>query len=280
MLIDIHNRSLREQNATIISKKTKCRQTLADIKKIESFLTEFSVLSLGRDFVLLKNECFSPKNVYTSCELTVGSIISCCESGCIADANSLLRKYRDDLFFYLYVLVYDSFKKIDSKSRKVSEMERNILRWKNNNLYDFSSGTVMREIAEYPDIKEAVLQYNLKSFFERISNRLNNYVHGNGIDFYNCNVIAYDNNYMQSQMTILFNDLRMITVTFLFLLSLCSPQAIMSTDYEDHSDLSLTPPEGCQYWVAPFIVDFFRDNLDLIDKNCLEYLRIKTEMVF
>ena len=63
--------------------------------------------------------------IATSCELTADSIISCCESGCMADAYSLLRKYRDDLFFYLYIVVCSACNKLDSKSPAVVQMEAN-----------------------------------------------------------------------------------------------------------------------------------------------------------
>ncbi len=75
-------------------------------------------------------------------------------------------------------------------------------------------------------------------------------------------------------------DMRFITVTFLFLLTICSPLAIMSTDYTDFLDMRETPPEGSQYWVAPFVTDFFKSNLDLIDKSCIEYLKENTFMDF
>ena len=42
----------------------------------------------------------------------------------------------------------------------------------------------------------------------------------------------------------------------------------------------MAPPEDSQYWVAPFITEFFRKNLDLIDKNGIAYLSEKTNMQF
>ena len=81
-------------------------------------------------------------------------------------------------------------------------------------------------------------------------------------------------------MEALLKDMRFITITFLFLLTLISPLSIMSTDYVDYLDCNETPPEGSQYWVAPFIVRFFQENSDLISENCLNYLRENTPMVF
>ncbi len=79
--------------------------------------------------------------ISTSCELTAGSIVSCCESGCIADAYSLLRKYRDDLFFYLYIVVFDTCNKLENKSPAIAQMETNIERWINNGLDDLHIGS-------------------------------------------------------------------------------------------------------------------------------------------
>ena len=55
---------------------------------------------------------------------------------------------------------------------------------------------------------------------------------------------------------------------------------IMSSDYIDSLELGLDPPANSQYWVAPFIENFFKNNLNLIDRSCLEYLREKTSMEF
>ena len=47
----------------------------------------------------------------------------------------------------------------------------------------------------------------------------------------------------------------------------------MSTDYIDYLEVGQTPPEGSQYWVAPFVVNFLKNNVEMIDKNCYEYLK-------
>ena len=52
----------------------------------------------------------------------------------------------------------------------------------------------------------------------------------------------------------------------------------MSTDYIDHLEFGQTPPEGSQYWVAPFVVEFLKSNIEMIDENCYEYLKENTYM--
>lgn len=81
-------------------------------------------------------------------------------------------------------------------------------------------------------------------------------------------------------MKVFVDDMKYITVTFLFLLILCSPLSIMSTDYIDFLDFRENPPEDSQYWVAPFIEEFISKNINLIDENCHRYLKENTDMQF
>ena len=100
--VEFMGSSIRRLNQQIIAEDKECQKYISAMRKVEKFLNDFGFLSFGRDFVLCGRQTFSLQMISTSCELTAGSIVSCCESGCIADAYSLLRKYRDDLFFYLH----------------------------------------------------------------------------------------------------------------------------------------------------------------------------------
>ncbi len=91
--------SIRQLNRHIIEQDEQCQKAISGMRVVEQFLNDFGTNSSGRDFVLCGKHAFSLQMVSAACELTAGSIIDCCESGCMADANSLLRKYRDDLFF-------------------------------------------------------------------------------------------------------------------------------------------------------------------------------------
>lgn len=272
--------SLRQLNQKIIAQNVECKKIIDEMHAVENFLSDFGVLSLDRDFVLCGKRSFSRQTISTSSVLTAGSIISCCESGCIADAYTLMRKYRDDLFFYLYIVVYNAYNKLDNESPTVAQMEKNIENWLNNGLKDLFIGTVLKAIGQSQHVKDAVQKYNLQSYFDDLGDKLNNYVHSNGVSFYNRNVDAYQGKALQKQLQSLLTDMRSITITFLFLLTLCAPLSIMSTDYADYLDCNMTPPDGSQYWVAPFVTAFFKRNLDLIDESCLKYLQDNTLMEF
>ena len=271
--------SIRFENKKIIFQNTTYQLKIHEIEKIEEFLDDFGYLSFDRNYVLCQKYTFSLQILITSLELTIGSIVECCSTGCLTDANTLLRKYRDDIFFYLYVYVYDSNKKLGLSLKENEKAEKNIIKWLQNDLSDLNIGAVLKTIAMSPNINEAIQKYNLHQYFDQLNKRLNNYVHGNGTKYYNKFIMNYKINEFQERLCSLVEDIRFITVTFLFLLTLCSPISIMSTDYIDYLENNATPPEGSQYWVAPFIVDFFKENKHLINDECLDYLRDNTPMI-
>lgn len=277
---ELESISNRERNKIFINQNSVCQSIIHNLKEIEVFWDDFGFLSVSRPFIVCRKYLFSLQMILDSIEFTAGNIISCCEFGCLADANTLLRKYRDDMFFYLYIIAYDTYKFEESSLVKISEMEIIIEKWINNNLVNFHIGNILKTVASFPEMQRAIEKYNLKSFFDSISNRLNNYVHSNGITYYNQRVNGYIINNLPEEMKMILDDMRFITVSFLFLITLCSPITIMSTDYVNCLDLNIDPPYGSEYWVASFIEKFFNDNLNLIDKNCIDYLRENTPMQF
>lgn len=275
------NLTVRQANAKFVEQNPECQQIINKLREIEKFLEKFGFLTFGRDLVFgasgQKTMFFSLNNVMTSLELTMGSVIACCKSACIADANTLLRKYRDDLFFYLYISVYKS---LDKYSEKAKTMAAKIARWLNNDLANFRIDQVLKAIASTPQLSDAVMKYNLKESFQKIGIALNNYVHSNGYTYYNRNANTYKENELSVELRGLEKKVRYMTVVFLLLLVFCSPVSVMSEDYIDYLDFNEIPPENSQYWVASFVDQFIKENISLIDANCLDYLRENTMMQF
>ena len=250
------------------------------MRELEQFLDDFYSLNLGNGYVIgicnHRAMSFSVMRILPSLELTMGNVIACCESGCVADANTLLRKYRDDLFFYLYAIVYNS---LSMESIQARSMIEKIEKWSRNELKDFQISQVLKEIAMAPQLKDIVIKYHLKGSFKAIGDTLNNYVHSNGCAYYNRKYSDYlFDGSLIDELKVLVNKARYMTVVFVVLLFLCSPISVMGEDYIDYLDFNETPPENSQYWVAPFIEQFVKQNISLIDPNCLEYLRENTEM--
>lgn len=146
----LENDSLRQMNTSVITNDAVAQRIIDQLRNVEHFISAYGFLTFGRDYVFIGGRPYTLQPIITSIELTMSSIVACCECACIADANSLLRKYRDDLFFYLYIIVFDSNCKIGTAPSSESKMETNILKWIKNELSSFYIGDALHAIATAP----------------------------------------------------------------------------------------------------------------------------------
>lgn len=270
---------IRPINKEFVENSPECQRIIEKLREIQVFIGKYGFLIFERSGILLssngKNLCFSTNNIMTSLELTMGSVISCCKNACIADANTLLRKYRDDLFFYLYIQVYNG---LDKNSTQAKRMKSKIEEWLNNKLKKLKITEVLADIGKIPQNNNLIKKYDLKTSFDNIGGELNNFVHSNGYVYYNQNVNGYKPGDLICKLKSIDEYARKITTVFLVLLIICSPSSVMSEDYTDYLDFNETPPEESKYWVADFIENFLKENISIIDENCLNYLRQNTKM--
>lgn len=277
--MQIQKNNIYEANINCLNKSNSCQNTIKKFFKIISVINDFSILSFSRSLIHISNHILSPNKILQSAELTLFNIENACKHYCLSDANILLRKYRDDLFFFLYITLYQK-DKIKSTVR-FSKLEKTILLWAEGKLKNLSWSAIISFIGEYPDISNSVEKYKLKQAFDKIGQQLNNFVHGNGFKYYNKTFFDFPKEeYAVKELEDIYNHLNFITITFFFLLTLCNPQYISSTDYEDFIEYNIIPPSDCQYWIAPFLEDYLKKNLSLLDKNCLDYLKNNTSMKF
>lgn len=267
--------SILQSNYNEINNNESYMDLIKEIELLEEFIEHLGFLEFGRDYILCQKYTFSLYNILTSVELTIGNIISCCKNGCVSDANILLRKYRDDLFFYLYLVVYDNKYK---SGKDVVKMQSDIIKWIENDLSNLHISQVLKTIGKFEVLNEPIKKFKMQKKLTDIGKRLNDYAHSNGYNFYNYNINAYKENELLEKLGMIVFDLKYITISFVFLTTLCSPVFIMSTDYIDYLDGNETPPEGTQYLVAPFILSFIKENIGLIDDNCYEYFKLNTCM--
>ena len=313
----------RHNNAVHISLDENCVKLISGIKSTRNFFEHYSFLQFGRDSLISISPLgavFSINGVLMSAERTLESIEICCTLGNFSDANILLRRYRDDLFFYLYIIIVSQKTKLGDDENdenminwlnnnlenvtdisqisdvqleeffrcfnaNINETEqnekndnhvKNINRWLSNELKNLSG--ILKYIAEFSELSDAVKKYNLKTTFDSIGKKLNDFVHANGISYYNKPYNHYGEGELKKVCDDLQEALDYVTVTFLFLSALCNPLSIMSSDYIDYLDSGELPPEGSQYWVAPFVIDHFQNNKKYLDSNCMEYIQEKTGM--
>ena len=249
---------------------------LDGIKQTLEFMSSYSFLQFGRDTVITKlSSILSPAPILDSAIKTLHSVLLCGEYGKFSDASVLIRKYRDDLFFYLYIIsIAESCNLLDENPP--TEHEENIKKWQQNKLSNLNISEIMKYIASRPELKNAVKKYNFQLVFNKISTELNNYVHGNGVKYYNQHPSSYDEKSIRTFADYSNNHINYITITFVFLLSLIKPISMMSTDYVDSLDFNESPPEGSQYWVAPFVNEYIQGYISLLGNDCINYLRDNT----
>lgn len=275
-------------------------------KKIENIWSIFSVLSDTSSFVYSTGN----KGGYSvSCETmmsilnTLTSIDFCCCIKGFSDAYTLIRKYRDDLMQYLFILYVtknlhclndEEFKAcpLDADSiKKMREAYYNYLKsnerknedhlameaWMYNDLDKAINKKYRKEYfgaskyKKYLMSKDKRIDYLMKKILDPLwknSDRiLNNYVHANGKKYLTDNFRCYE---PIKRMSELIELLQNITIIFISLLAIIDSTIMMSSDYIDFLDMNEQPPEGCQYYVCPCIQEYMNKNLS---KDLLSYLQ-------
>lgn len=90
------------------------------------------------------------------------------------------------------------------------------------------------------------------TYLKEIRELLDDSVHSNRFHLMllNCNTIYLENRERHlKNCEIYLNQLFLLHLSFIFHLN---SQYLMSSDYMDYMEIGLTPPEGCETWIAPF----------------------------
>ena len=177
-----------ELNRNAVSTNQDCISLIDLLSQIRDFLSELGYLTFGRDMSVFRQAgAVNGNTILDSATRTMESIRFCCMNANFADAYYLLRKYRDDLFYYVYLFAVedksDFMQYVDVQ--QLNEDEKNIWDWVHNQQKDLHIGSVLKCIASHPSARKAVQDFRLKDSFDKIADKLNNYVHSNGYRFYN-----------------------------------------------------------------------------------------------
>ena len=256
-----------------------------NIKSIEDdigIMNNLSDLFFDKSFVSVDNKVINLVELFQSVQLTLYSALECFKHFCIADTYTLIRKYKDDLFFYLFLLVYSVEKNRNIEDVNIKNKEKIIRKWRTNKLNHVNAAQIFDLIKDSERVKEPVKTYKLEDSIKKIQRKLNNYVHCNGIKFTNGVLFKQLNNIqlVVEQLQEISEGVTYITVIFLFLLILCVPSFVMAFDYIDSLESGQTPIDGSQYFVAPFVVEYLKKHLDVLESSCYQYLKDNTTMLF
>jgi len=295
---------------------------VSDTERYKIFLIDFNYYT---DFLQQLSELISyngivtsyitDKNIYevdtslldTSVQ-TLRSIKLCCSIGSFADANTLIRKLRDDLVLYIFILDIinnrkafneedlkgfvdennkfniNQFKKEISQLRFnniLSDDEKVIDAWLSNTVHDLSYQikkklsfeNYMKRLKQNSNISEILLKYNLENYWETLRQRLNDYVHNNGKQFTNQNLIRSESNLLETHLKNINIRVSYISSFFIVLLLMVDAKMVCSTDLIDYLDWDMEPPKDCQYFIANFIQEFIDTKVAKLHPELKEYLK-------
>lgn len=234
---------------------------------------------------------------------TLSSIKLCCSIGSFADANTLIRKIRDDLILYMYILdvinrrkpfMEEDLAKVNINDEEsfasfsnirlntiLTNDEQAVNAWFSNSVAELSRSIKMKLsfenymnfLRQNKHIDKILVDYRLEDYWEKLRNRLNNYVHNNGRHFAFQNFVSATDKNVETHLKNINTRVSYISCFFLTLLLMIESALISSTDMIDYLDSSIEPPEDCQYLIANFVQEFIDTKISKLHPELKQYLK-------
>lgn len=259
-----------------IKKQVASIESIVEMRKILNdlydFLNSYSYHQFDKDYTLHINEdktfSFSVNFILSSAVKTLLSIDAVLEYANISDAYILARRYREDLFYYLLLQARTSEDIFEASKKNATN--KIIDQWVYNKQKDISfNKDVLKTLSLNKQIANFITKYNMKDKMDKINKKLNDFVHWNGVDFYN----RYHTHNLQEHLNDLHEILIYLTTSFVYLNAILKPVSIMSSDYIDYLEYYGKTIEELKYEVAPYIHDFLITNESYLGRNVFKDLR-------
>jgi hypothetical protein len=231
----------------------------------------------------------------------------CCSNGSFSDANILIRKFRDDLTLFLYLLeiintripykdnAFDGFivngqinaqrfidlLSNDSLNPPFDDDEKCLEAWFSNTINELpwkirkklSVENYINRLKQNSQVKRILTEYLLENFWEKIRTILNGYVHNNGRLFTYQNLALSTDSNLDYYLRNLITHIENLSTIFISILILVDSKLICSSDYIDYLDSGLEPPEDSQYYIAGFIQNFIDAKVVALHPELKSYLK-------
>ncbi|MGI2036943.1 hypothetical protein ACRN9Z_02540 [Shewanella frigidimarina] len=211
--------------------------------------------------------------VFMSMKGTIESINMVLKSGKLNDAYALLRKYYDSVMVNAYTNLY-----INDNAGRDGYYITEINDW----LHGKKPLPRMPKMSKYLDSSESLIELNkllkLDKRYEGIRERCNDNMHYN---FFALLMLNEGKIYMKERfqnLEQLRRDVRDVFILNMAYILTINEYYMMSSDYVDHLEVGMTPPEGSQYWVALFIQDMLSKVLFLERPDVFDLLISQTSM--
>lgn len=210
---------------------------------------------------------------YSSIQGTLESIRMVLKKGRINDAYSLLRKFFDITIINIYSNLF-----LEDNYTMDSLIVEQIDDWIKGKKTIPEYRIMSQYIKKSERLKEITNLLGKDDRYKAIRNRCNDYTHYN---FYH-NLVANDNEiYSQNRirrLQTLHYDLDHIFIQHLAYIFMLHQHYMSSSDYADSMDLGITPEEGSQYWVAPFIQEIFDEVINRKRPDIANMIKSETSM--
>lgn len=262
-----------------------------EIDYLSTFFCNLSDLILLNGHILL---FISDKKIYKldsalidSSAQTLRSIKLCCSIGSFSDANTLIRKLRDDLMQYVYIIeVFHLRETFSVKSLKnnspeeFTEDELAVCAWIDDSVSDLKDSikrklefkNYMTVLKKNKNVIHILTEYKLQGYWETLRKKLNDYVHSNGSTFSKRNnVLATDKN-LEIHLKNISIRTSYVSSVFIIVLLMINSSLISATDYIDCLECNIEPPEDSQYLVANFVQDFINKKVSILHPELKQYL--------
>jgi len=289
-----------------ISEKEEFKVFEEELNYLIEFFKDFADLNWNRIISIISEKTYYrlDTTLIESASQTLHSIKLCCSIGSFADANTLIRKLRDDLIQYVFILniinlrkhfVEEDVKELKTESPEnfanslmkikfnnvFTDDEKAVISWFANAVYDLPRPirkklefeNYMKVLKQNENIAQILKEYKLNEYWETLRKRLNDYVHNNGTRFSAQNITKANEKSLEVHLKNVVIRTSYISSFFMIAVLMIESSLISSTDYIDYLDCGLEPPEDCQYIVAPFIQDFIDKKVAKLHPELKKYLK-------
>lgn len=210
--------------------------------------------------------------VFMSMRGTIESINLVLKNGNLNDGYALLRKYYDSVMINAYTNLY-----INQNIGKADFYITEINDW----LHGKKPLPRMSKMAKYLNsavsLSELNKLFDLDRRYESIRDRCNDNMHYN---FFSLLLLNDGRVYVKERFQHLeqlrkdIRDIFILNIAYIFMIN---EHYMVSSDYVDHLDCGMLPPENSQYWVATFIQEMI-DRVLLEERlDILELLKSSTK---
>ena len=191
--------------------------------------------------------------IYWALEGTLDSIQALLKKGRINDALVLVRKLFDDVLseIYIHVTLKDKY---DWENAFVVE---DVDEWLRSKHRIPNINKILSSLKESQTTQKLYPFFGWETCLKKNRELLNDSVHSNSFQFLllNCNGLHLENREKQLQnISTLLNQIITIHLAFIFYIN---PIYLIASDYIDHMQEGLTPPDGSEAWIAPYAQEAF-----------------------